>query len=115
MEGEKLAEAQKTFEDDKEKFKTYKEELGKKAQDITAAVNALTTEKQEKIKRINGIMATILKVKADSKKIQEELELFLQQKAFLDDLAEQSGLVKKPTQNGADGNPISKESKSRGK
>jgi|JI10StandDraft_1071094.scaffolds.fasta_scaffold648518_1 hypothetical protein len=50
METEKLEEAKKTFEEDRQKFKTYKDELAKKAAEITANVNELTATKQKKIK-----------------------------------------------------------------
>jgi hypothetical protein len=95
METEKLEEAKKTFQEDQQKFKTYKEELGKKAQEITQKVNDLTTEKQDKMKQILTIKGDIQKVKGETKKIQEDLVVYVQQKSFLDELAEQSGLVKK--------------------
>jgi len=69
--------------------------LAKKAAEITASVNELTTTKQKKIKDIMEIKANGQKIKAETKKIQEELVQFVQYKKFLDELAEQSGLLKR--------------------
>lgn len=95
METEKLEEAKKTFEEDRQKFKTYKDELAKKASEITDNVNRLTVTKANKIKHIMEIKTEIQKVKSETKKIMEELTQYKQYKAFLDNLAIQSGLLKK--------------------
>ena len=52
MEREKLDEAKKTFEEDKEKFQNYMNELQKKAVEIAEKVKQKTTEKNKKLQEI---------------------------------------------------------------
>ena len=49
MEKEKLEEAKKTFEEDKEKFNKYMDELSKKAMETAEEVKRLTADKNKKM------------------------------------------------------------------
>jgi SMC interacting uncharacterized protein involved in chromosome segregation len=52
MEKEKLEEAKKTFDEDKDKFTKYMEDLNRKAEETAADVQKLTNDKNEKMERI---------------------------------------------------------------
>lgn len=57
MEKEKLDEARKTFEEDKEKFDLYMKELNKKADDISNQVKDMMADKAKKIAEITTLQA----------------------------------------------------------
>lgn len=52
MEKEKLEEAKKTFDEDKDKFQKYMDDLNRKAEETALEVLRLTNEKNEKADRI---------------------------------------------------------------
>ena len=55
MEKEKLEEAKKTFDEDKDKFQKYMDDLNRKAEETTLEVQRLTNEKNEKLDLINAL------------------------------------------------------------
>ena len=59
MEREKLEEAKKTFDEDKDKFQKYMDDLNRKAEETAQEVQKLTQDKNEKIDRINQLQTSI--------------------------------------------------------
>jgi SMC interacting uncharacterized protein involved in chromosome segregation len=55
MEREKLEEAKKTFDEDKDKFQKYMDDLNIRAEKTAEAVKSLTNEKNEKINFITSL------------------------------------------------------------
>lgn len=55
MEKEKLEEAKKTFDEDRDKFNKYMEDLTKKAGETAEEVKKLTNVKNDKIQRITSL------------------------------------------------------------
>jgi SMC interacting uncharacterized protein involved in chromosome segregation len=49
MEREKLEEAKKTFDEDKDKFQKYMDDLNRKAEETANEVSKLTNEKNENV------------------------------------------------------------------
>lgn len=91
MEKEKLEEAKKTFDEDKDKFQKYMDDLNRKAEETAEDVKRLTNDKNEKLSMISGMQQGIQKKKSKIKKIEEELTIFKQHKQFLDTLAVSAG------------------------
>eukprot|EP00347_Sterkiella_histriomuscorum_P006295 403353317 len=91
MEREKLEEAKKTFDEDKDKFQKYMDDLNRKAEETAAEVQKLTLDKNEKIDRITQLVNKIQQKKSNTKQIEEKLMLFKQHKMFLDQLAVSAG------------------------
>ena len=52
MEKEKLEEAKKTFDEDKDKFQKYMDDLNRKAEETALEVQRLTNEKNERMEKI---------------------------------------------------------------
>ncbi len=55
MEKEKLEEAKKTFEEDRDKFQKYLDDLTRKAEETAADVLRRTNEKNEKLENIASL------------------------------------------------------------
>lgn len=55
MEKEKLEEAKKTFDEDRDKFQKYMDDLNRKAEETTIEVQKLTNDKNEKLDMINHL------------------------------------------------------------
>lgn len=91
MEKEKLEEARKTFEEDKDKFQKYMDDLNRKAEETAAEVQRLTVEKNERSEKISQLMSQIQLKKSKTKQIEEKLNLYKLQKRFLDTLAVSAG------------------------
>lgn len=91
MEKEKLEEAKKTFDEDRDKFQKYMEDLNRKAEETAAEVQRLTNEKNEKMDRIQNLQLKIQKKKSKIKQHEEKLVVCKQHKAFLDMLAVSAG------------------------
>lgn len=53
MEKEKLEEAKKTFDEDKDKFQKYMDDLNRKAEETAQEVQRLANVKNDMIDRIN--------------------------------------------------------------
>lgn len=67
MEKEKLEEAKKTFEEDKDKFTKYMDDLNRKAEETAADVLRFTNEKNEKMDRIQQLQIKIQQKKSEIK------------------------------------------------
>jgi SMC interacting uncharacterized protein involved in chromosome segregation len=91
MEREKLEEAKKTFDEDKDKFQKYMDDLNRKAEETAQDVQRLTSEKNEMMDRIQQLQLKIQKKKSKIKQIDEKLVVFKQHKHFLDTLAVSAG------------------------
>lgn len=91
MEREKLEEAKKTFDEDKDKFQKYMDDLNRKAEETAAEVQKLTADKNEKMDRIGTLLHKIQQKKSKTKQIEEKLLLYKQHKRFLDSLAVSAG------------------------
>lgn len=91
MEKEKLQEAKKTFDEDKDKFQKYMDDLNRKAEETAFEVSKLIQEKNEKMDRISELMNNIQLKKSKTKQIEEKLNLYKQHKKFLDGLAVSAG------------------------
>ncbi|CDW84021.1 UNKNOWN [Stylonychia lemnae] len=91
MEKEKLQEAKKTFDEDKDKFQKYMDDLNRKAEETAFEVSKLISEKNEKMDRISELMNNIQLKKSKTKQIEEKLNLYKQHKKFLDGLAVSAG------------------------
>lgn len=87
MEKEKLEDAKKTFEEDRDKFKKYMHDLNQKAVETAAEVTEHTNIKNDLIAKMSQLQAAIQKKKSKIKKIDEELIVFKKHKGFLDRLA----------------------------
>ncbi|CDW82053.1 UNKNOWN [Stylonychia lemnae] len=91
MEKEKLEEAKKTFDEDKDKFQKYMDDLNRKAEETALDVQRLTNEKNERMEKIQQLQINIQKKKSKIKQIDEKLVVFKQHKYFLDTLAISAG------------------------
>jgi len=94
MEKEKLEEAKKTFEEDRDKFQKYLDDLTRKADETASEVQRFTNDKNERLEEIAQLQLKIQKKKSKIKQIKEKLVVFKQHKEFLDTLAVTAG--KKP-------------------
>lgn len=59
MEKEKLEEAKKTFDEDKDKFQKYMDDLNRKAEETALDVQRLTNEKNERMEKIQQLQINI--------------------------------------------------------
>lgn len=59
MEREKLEEAKKTFDEDKDKFQKYMDDLNRKAEETANEVAKLTNEKNENVAQIQNLSMDI--------------------------------------------------------
>ena len=91
MEKEKLEEAKKTFDEDKDKFQKYIDDLERKAQETAQQVKDQTVKKNKCMQDITELQTEIYKKSSRIKKINEELLVYKQYKVFLDGLAEFAG------------------------
>lgn len=73
MEKEKLEEAKKTFDEDRDKFQKYMEDLNRKAEETAAEVQRLTNEKNERMEKIQNLQLKIQKKKSKIKQHDEKL------------------------------------------
>lgn len=108
MEKEKLEQAKKTFAEDSDKFHKYKKDLRDTTKDVQQQHERAVAEKNLKLAEIKSIEADIASQEMEIKRVEDNLLLCKQRKAFLDELAisagkkskEPSGQVKpgKPSQ-----------------
>jgi SMC interacting uncharacterized protein involved in chromosome segregation len=59
MEREKLEEAKKTFDEDKDKFQKYMDDLNRKAEETADQVKTLTNDKNDKLSNISKLLQKI--------------------------------------------------------
>jgi chromosome segregation ATPase len=91
MEREKLEQAKKTFEEDKDKFKKYKEDLEKTTQDVQMEFEKAVSDKNARVAEIKRIEGDIVSKELEIKKIEETVQICKTRKAFLDELAVSAG------------------------
>ena len=91
MEREKLEEAKKTFEEDRDKFQKYMDDLTRKAEETALEVQKLTNEKNERISTQNNLLMDIQATRSEIKRLEEQLVVHKQRKRFLDTLAVSAG------------------------
>ena len=101
MEQEKLDEGQKFLQEDKERFDKMMSDSEKDAKDKADQVKKMALEKLRLIKKTEDLKAAIAVKENQIKKDDDELQVYKQQKLFLDVLAIQAG--KKRYQNILDG------------
>jgi len=87
MEQEKLREAEKTFQEDKEKFQKYTAELELKAKQVHDDVKKLNDQKFQKMDEIMKLKAEKKAKKSKMNQVVEELSQYVQYKMFVKGLA----------------------------
>jgi uncharacterized coiled-coil DUF342 family protein len=85
MEQEKLSESKRTFEEDKEKYKQYIEQLGIEAQNIEEDVKAKVTQKNHLNTKIKQLSDEIHQKSTECRKIDDQ---FAQHKTSRDFIKE---------------------------
>lgn len=94
MEEEKLQEAQRTFEEDCEKFNKYLEDQQNKATHASEVTKNLTKQKNDLFEEMLGINKQIQDVKTEIKKVGETLSVYKGHREFLEEIAEFVGKKK---------------------
>ena len=95
MEEEKLQEAQRTFEEDCEKFNKYLEDQQNKATHASEVTKNLTKQKNDLFEEMLGINKQIQDVKTEIKKVGETLSVYKGHREFLEEIAEFVGKKKR--------------------
>lgn len=91
MEREKLEQAKKTFAEDSDKYHKYKKDLRDTTKDVQQEHEKAVNEKNGKIAEIKRLEADIISKDMEIKRIEDNLTLCKQRKAFLDELAVSAG------------------------
>ncbi len=91
MEREKLEQAKKTFAEDSDKYHKYKKDLRDTTKDVQQEHEKAVVEKNSKIGEIKRLEADIISKDMEIKRIEDNLTLCKQRKAFLDELAISAG------------------------
>ena len=91
MEKEKLEQAKKTFAEDSEKFKKYQTDLSQTTKDVQQEYEKAVAEKNSRVAEIKKIDAKIIQKDMEIKRVEDNLLLCKQRKAFLDELAISAG------------------------
>ena len=98
MEKEKLEQAKKTFAEDSDKFHKYKKDLRDTTKDVQQEYEKAVADKNSRVAEIKRLEAEIISIDMDIKRVEDNLGLYKQRKAFLDELAISAG--KKTIQKG---------------
>ncbi len=98
MEREKLEQAKKTFAEDSDKFHKYKKDLRDTTKDVQQEYEKAVTEKNQKVAEIKRLEGKIISKDLEIKRVEDNLALCKQRKAFLDELAISAGKKSMKTQ-----------------
>jgi predicted neutral ceramidase superfamily lipid hydrolase len=91
MEEEQLAEKYKTFDEDKESFSQYIQQVKRDADDVALEVTKLIMEKNRHNETIRQLELDIKEVETEMNKKDEQLQTCADHKTFLDKMAEYAG------------------------
>lgn len=86
MEQEKLSESKRTFDEDKERYKQYIEQLGIEAQKIEEDVKFKVLQKNQLNTKIKQLSDEIQQKTSDCGKIDDQLALFKTSRDFIKEI-----------------------------
>ena len=91
MEKEKLDEGRKTFQEDKDKYEKFKQDLQTKSNETEEKVREEQKEIERLLKEINNLKKEESAIVSSESKCLEDLQVYKQAKKFLDLLAISAG------------------------